>query len=70
MPVAILEFELPGDKHDLYMALKSRDFYGMLWDICQVLRNVQKHGDPSEETLLLINQIRNQIDYQALDDVE
>ena len=60
---ATLEFDLPDEKEEFEIAVKSRDYYSQLWDIDQHLRSLLKHGDPeAESTTQLAERIRNMIE--------
>tara|TARA_R110000823_G_scaffold87888_3_gene195836 strand:- start:49 stop:243 length:195 start_codon:yes stop_codon:yes gene_type:complete len=47
---ATLEFDLPDEKEEFEIAVKSRDYYSQLWDIDQHLRSLLKHGDPEAQS--------------------
>ena len=60
---ATLEFDLPDEKEEFEIAVKSRDYYSQLWDIDQHLRSLLKHGDPeAQSTRELAENIRNMIE--------
>ena len=45
---AILEFNLPEDQTDFYLATKGKDYWKVVWDLQQWLRQQYKHM-PDEE---------------------
>ena len=60
---ATLTFDLPDEKEEFEIAVKSRDYYSQLWDIDQHLRSLLKHGDPeAQSTRELAERIRNMIE--------
>ena len=61
MPTVTIRYTLPDEQHDYDAARLGRDACGCLWDIDQRLRAVLKHGDPSEQTAKLAEEIRAMI---------
>ena len=60
---AILEYDLPDEREEFEIAVKSRDYFCQLWDIDQHLRSLLKHGDPEAiSTEQLAQNIRNMIE--------
>jgi len=59
---AILEFNLPEDRHEHQRAIHSMEAFSVMHDIDQHLRSVVKHGEGRYESVedLAIN-IRNQL---------
>jgi len=59
---AILEFNLPEDRHEHQRAIHSMEAFSVMHDIDQHLRSVVKHGEGKYESVedLAIN-IRNQL---------
>lgn len=59
---AILEFNLPDDRHEHQRAIHSMEAFSVMHDIDQHLRSVIKHGEGGYENVeaLAIN-IRNQL---------
>ena len=61
MPTVTIRYSLPDEQYDYDAARLGRDACGTLWDIDQRLRSLLKHGDPSEETERLAEEIRQMI---------
>ena len=61
MARATLTFRLPDEEPEHRAALQGREAKRVLWEIDQRLRGVLKHGDPSEETARLAEEIRSLI---------
>lgn len=59
---AVLEFNLPEDRHEHQRAIHSMEAFSVMHDIDQHLRSVVKHGEGKYESVedLAIN-IRNQL---------
>jgi len=59
---AILEFNLPEDRHEHQRAIHSMEAFSVMHDIDQHLRSVVKHGEGKYKSVedLAIN-IRNQL---------
>ncbi len=59
---AILEFNLPEDRHEHQRAMHSMEAFSVMHDIDQHLRSVVKHGEGRYESVeaLAVN-IRNQL---------
>lgn len=61
MPIATLRFTLPDEQHEFDAARCGAEAKRVLWDIDQRLRSLLKHGDPSDETAELAEEIRGMI---------
>lgn len=61
MPRATLTFTLPDEEPEHRAALQGREAKRVLWEIDQRLRTLLKHGDPSDETARLAEEIRDLI---------
>jgi hypothetical protein len=61
MPTITIRYSLPDDKHEYDCARLGAAACGTLWEIDQRLRSLVKHGDPSEETQRLAEEIRQMI---------
>jgi hypothetical protein len=68
MPTATLRFRLPDEDVEHRAALQGREAKSTLWDIDQRCRSLLKHGDPSDETRRLAEEIRGLIPYELLED--
>lgn len=55
---AILSFSLPEDTVEHRDALQGSEAKRVIWEIDQRCRSIIKHGDPSEETRALAEEIR------------
>ena len=58
---AILVYRLPEEQDAYDAAMQGRAAKALIWDIDQRLRSVLKHGDPSEETAALCEELRAMI---------
>lgn len=61
MPTATLRYRLPDEEAEHRAALQGREAKRVLWEIDQRLRSLLKHGDPSDETARLAEEIRSLI---------
>ena len=61
MPTVTIRYTLPDEQHDYDAARLGSAACGCLWDIDQRLRALLKHGDPSEQTAKLAEEIRAMI---------
>ena len=68
MPTAILQFTLPEEEVEFRTATQGRAAKSTLCDIDQRLRSLLKHGEPSEETARLAEEIRGMIPSELLED--
>ena len=70
MPIATLRYKLPDESMDHRAALAGVDALLALEKIDQWLRSVLKHGEPSEETASLAEEIRQMIPHELLEILE
>jgi len=70
MPVATLTFTLPDENMDHRAALAGVDALIALEQIDQRLRAILKHGEPSEETERLAEEVRALIPSELLEILE
>lgn len=61
MPTVTIRYSLPDEQADYDAARLGRSACATLWDIDQRLRSLIKHGEPSEETERLAEEIRQMI---------
>ena len=61
MPTATLRYRLPEEQNDYDAARLGRQMVAVIWEIDQRCRLLVKHGDPSEETARLAEEIREMI---------
>ena len=61
MPIVTIRYNLPDEQHDYDAARLGNKMAVALWDIDQRCRALLKHGDPSEETARLAEEIRQMI---------
>ena len=64
---ATLSFTLPDDQGDYDAARLGRAALSALWEINERCRSLLKHGDPSDETARLAEEIRAMIPGELLD---
>ena len=70
MAIITICYRLPDEQHDYDAARLCSAACGCLWDIDQRLRSLLKHGDPSEETAKLAEELRQMIRDQCCDALE
>lgn len=70
MPVVTIRYRLPDEQHEYECARVGQAACGCLSDIDQRLRSLLKHGDPSEETAKLAEELRQMIRDQCCDALE
>ena len=61
MPTATLRYKLPDEQNDYDAARLGRQMVATIWEIDQRLRSLVKHGEPSEETARLAEEIRQML---------
>ena len=61
MPTVTIRYTLPDEQRDFDAARLGNQMQVALWDIDQRCRALLKHGDPSEETARLAEEIRQMI---------
>ncbi len=61
MPTVTIRYSLPDEQAEFDAARLGSKMAVALWDIDQRLRALLKHGDPSEETERLAEEIRQMI---------
>jgi hypothetical protein len=64
---ATLTFSLPDEQGEFDAARLGSKALTTLWDIDQRCRSLLKHGDPSEETARLAEEIRGMIPGEMLE---
>jgi hypothetical protein len=70
MPTVTIRYTLPDEQHEFDQARLGSAACGCLFDIDQRLRSLLKHGDPSEETARLAEELRQMIREQCGDALE
>jgi hypothetical protein len=66
-PVATLRFNLPDEQGEYDAARLGSQALATLWEIDQRCRSLLKHGEPSDETRRLAEEIRGMIDAELLE---
>lgn len=61
MPIATLRYRLPEEQAAYDAARAGEEARRVLWEIDQRLRSLVKHGQPSEETRRVAEEIREVI---------
>ena len=61
MPTVTIRYSLPDEQSEYDAARLGSAACRTLWDIDQRLRSLLKHGDPSEETARLAEELRQMI---------
>lgn len=64
---ATFTFKLPDEQGDFDAARLGGKALSALWEIDQHCRALLKHGDPSDETRRLAEEIRRMIDAELLE---
>lgn len=67
MPIATLRYNLPAEQAEYDAARLGSEAMQVLWQIDQRLRSLLKHGQPSNETGQLAEEIRGLIPAELLD---
>ena len=58
MPTVTIRYTLPEEQGDYDAARLGRQMVSTIWEIDQRCRSLLKHGEPSEETAALAEEIR------------
>ena len=67
MPTVTVTYTLPDEQAEYDAARLGRQALSVLWEIDQRCRSLVKHGEPSEETERLAEQIRSMIPGECLE---
>lgn len=70
MPTVTIRYNLPDEQHEYDCARLGSKMAACIWDIDQRLRSLIKHGDPSEETEKLADEIRQMIRDECVEALE
>ena len=70
MPTITIRYRLPDEQSEYDAARLGSAACGCLWDIDQRLRSLLKHGNPSDETAALAEELRQMIRDQCCDALE
>jgi hypothetical protein len=70
MPIITIRYTLPDEQGDYDAARLGQSACGTLWDMDQRCRALLKHGEPSDETAALAEEIRQMIRDQCPDALE
>lgn len=57
MPIAKLEFSLPDEEDDFKLAQRGSEYFSVLFDIENVLREVRKYDKKPEDAIKEIEEI-------------
>lgn len=61
MPIATLRYRLPDEQAEFDAARQGSEARRVIWEIDQRCRSLLKHGEPSDETARLAEEIRQMI---------
>lgn len=61
MPVVTLRYTLPDEQAEFDAARQGSEARRVIWEIDQRCRSLLKHGEPSDETARLAEEIRQMI---------
>ena len=61
MPIATLRYRLPDEQGEFDAARQGSEARRVIWEIDQRCRSLLKHGEPSDETARLAEEIRQMI---------
>ncbi len=67
MPTVTVTYKLPDEQHEYDAARLGSEALATLWEIDQRCRSLIKHGEPSEETERLAEEIREMIPGECLE---
>lgn len=67
MPTVTIRYRLPDEHAEFDAARLGSEALQVLWQIDQRLRSLLKHGEPSNETKQLAEEIRSLIPPELLD---
>ena len=70
MPIATLQFNLPEEQADFWMAANGLALCGSLSAVAREIRNILKYGEPDAETRKALERVREEIDFDLLDRLE
>lgn len=66
MPTVTLTFTLPDEQSELDQTLRSGVAHAALWEIDEYCRRILKYGEPSEESVAILEAIRKSIPEECL----
>lgn len=61
MPEAILKFDLPDESYEFRMANHGAEYYVVLWDMDQWLRERLKYGNLPDEQVVILEEVRSKL---------
>ena len=67
MPTVTIRYTLPDEQSEFDAARLGREALTTLWHIDQHCRSILKHGEPSEETEQLAEEIRAMIPAEMME---
>lgn len=67
MPTVTIRYRLPDEQGDYDRARLGGEAVTALWEIDQRLRSLLKHGEPSDETRELAEELRAMIPAECLE---
>ena len=67
MPTVTLRYKLPDEQAEFDAARQGSEAMQVLWPIDQRCRSLCKHGEPSDETRRLAEELRAMIPAELLD---
>jgi len=70
MPKVILEFNLPEDSQDLKLAQRGRDYFCVIFDTLQEIRDYLKYGHQFKNVDEALETIRESLSEAEIDDIE
>lgn len=70
MPKVIMEFNLPDEENELKLAQRGRDYYCIIWNILQEIRNWLKYGHDFKTVEEALENIRELLLESKIEDIE
>ena len=67
MPTVTIRYRLPDEQAEFAAAVQGSEAKQALWQIDQRCRSLCKHGEPSDETRRLAEELRAMIPAELLD---
>lgn len=67
MPTVTITFQIPEEQAECDETLRARVAHAALWDIERYCRSKLKHGEPSEESVAILEAIRNAIPWECVE---
>ena len=70
MPQHVIKFTLPKEENDLKLAQRGKDYYCIIWDTLQEIRNYLKYGHQFKTIEEALEKIRETLSEAQIEDIE